>query len=86
MSVVQAACYGVAFCSPGSFPSTRLSRVATTLRMLRALRDPSVAWPLTAQQLEVLGEEAMLQLLMQAKHHLLAVRIAEHLGAPIDSV
>lgn len=84
--MLQAACYGVAFCPPGSFPSMRLARVTTTLRMLRALRQLSVAWPLTATQLEVLGDEAMLRLLMQAKHHLLAVRIAEQLGAPIDTV
>lgn len=76
----------MAFCTPGTFPSMRLARVATTLRMLRALRQPSVAWPLTAQQLEALGDQAMLQLLMLQKHHLLAVRIAEQLAAPIDTV
>ncbi len=82
----QAACYGVAFCAPGSFPSLRLAKVAHTLRVLRALRGTSVAWPLSAGQLEALGDAPMLQLLTQRRHHLLAMRIAEQLGVPRDKV
>lgn len=60
--------------------------MAHTLRVLRALRGSSVAWPLTAGQLEALGDASMLQLLTQGRHHLLAMRIAEQLGAPRDKV
>lgn len=58
-ALLRAAAYGRAFCGP-SFPPLAMHTVAHQLRLLNALRHPSIGWPLTAAQLAALGVPAML--------------------------
>ena len=83
---VQAGCYGRAFCPVGSYPRKRILQVCQSLRILNALRGPNVGVPLTLAQLEALTPSVLVARLINARRHLLALRIAEMLGMDTDKV
>ncbi|CAD7696036.1 unnamed protein product [Ostreobium quekettii] len=51
-SVLKAACYGRAFCN--QFPSHTIYEMCQKLRVLNAVRDAAVGWPLTMAQMDTL--------------------------------
>lgn len=83
---VQAACYGRAFVAAGQYPRRRMLEACHSLRIRNALITPTVGRPLTAAQLEALGEPALVARLVQARQHLLALRMAEMLGISTNMV
>lgn len=83
---LQAACYGRAFCQIGTYPRKRILQMCQSLRILNALRSPDVGVPLTLGQLEGLTPVVLVDRLINAKRHLLALRIAEMLGMETDKV
>ena len=82
----QAAVYGRAFCSAEAIGRTALKDLATSLRLLNALRAPSIGMPLTLRQLEDMTAPVLLQRLVAMHHHLLALRAAAALGLRPDAV
>lgn len=50
--LLKAACFGVAFCR--NYPNTKLFTHCQRLRVLNAVRDPSVGMPLTMVQMDSL--------------------------------
>jgi hypothetical protein len=83
---MQAGCYGRAFCPVGSYPRKRILQVCQSLRILNALRGPHVGVPLTLAQLEALTPAVLVSRLINARRHLLALRIAEMLNMDTDKV
>ena len=83
---IQAGCYGRAFCPVGSYPRKRILQVCQSLRVLNALRGSHVGIPLTLAQLEALTPAVLVSRLINARHHLLALRIAEMLNMDTDKV
>jgi len=81
---MQAGCYGRAFCPVGSYPRKRILQVCQSLRILNALRHVGV--PLTLAQLEALTPAVLVSRLINARRHLLALRIAEMLNMDTDKV
>ena len=57
-----------------------------SLRILNALRSPDIGVPLTLAQLEALTPPVLVDRLINAKRHLLALRVAEMLGMETDKV
>lgn len=84
--VVQAACYGRAFCSAESFPKDRIVTVCRQLRILNALRQPEVGLPLTASQAEALTLPVVVSRLINARRHWLALQISSLLGMGPEKV
>ena len=74
---LQAGCYGRAFCPAASYPRKRILQVCKSLRILNALRGPNVGVPLTLAQLEALTPAVLVSRLINARRHLLALRVAE---------
>ncbi|KAK9815234.1 hypothetical protein WJX72_000416 [[Myrmecia] bisecta] len=85
-ALMKAACYGVAFCPAGSLPPRRTLDMCRMLRVLNALRQPSVGMPLTLPQLEALTLEVLVARLVNARRHLLALRIASMIGMGPEKV
>lgn len=83
---MQAGCYGRAFCPAGSYPRKRILQICQSLRMLNALRASDVGVPLTLPQLEALTPSVLISRLINARRHLLALRIAEMLNMDTDKV
>lgn len=83
---LQAACYGRAFCSAEASPRDRIVKVCRQLRILNALRQPGVGLPLTAAQAEALTMPVVVSRLINARRHLLALRIATLLGMDTGKV
>ena len=83
---MQAGCYGRAFCPVGSYPRKRILQICQSLRILNALRGPNVGLPLTLAQLDALGAPVLISRLVNARRHLLALRIAEMLNLDTDKV
>lgn len=83
---MQAGCYGRAFCPVGSYPRKRILQVCQSLRILNALRAPNVGVPLTLPQLEALTHAVLVSRLVNARRHLLALRIAEMLNMDTGKV
>ena len=83
---MQAGCYGRAFCPAGSYPRKRILQICQSLRILNALRAPDVGVPLTLPQLEALTPSVLMSRLINARRHLLALRIAEMLNMDTDKV
>lgn len=84
--VVQAGCYGRAFCPVGSYPRKRILQICQSLRILNALRGSDVGMPLTLPQLEALTPSVLVSRLINGRRHLLALRIAEMLNMDTDKV
>lgn len=84
--MVQAGCYGRAFCPVGSYPRKRILQICQSLRILNALRASNVGVPLTLPQLEALTPSVLVSRLINARRHLLALRIAEMLNMDTDKV
>ncbi|KAA6418805.1 MAG: vacuolar sorting-associated 16 protein [Trebouxia sp. A1-2] len=85
-ALMKAGCYGRAFCPAGSYPRKRILQVCQSLRVLNALRGSHVGIPLTLAQLEALTPAVLVSRLINARHHLLALRIAEMLNMDTDKV
>ena len=83
---MQAGCYGRAFCPVGTYPRKRILQICQSLRILNALRAPDVGMPLTLPQLEALTPLVLVSRLINARRHLLALRIAEMLKMDTDKV
>ena len=83
---LQAGCYGRAFCPVGTYPRKRILQVCQSLRILNALRGPNVGLPLTLAQLEALTPSVLVSRLVNARRHLLALRVAEMLNMDTDKV
>jgi hypothetical protein len=60
--------------------------VCRQLRILNALRKPEVGLPLTAAQAEALTQPVVVSRLVNARRHLLALRIAALLGMDTGKV
>ena len=97
-ALMRAGCYGRAFLAlqdgggmagaagvPG-LGSHDTVEVARKLRVLNALREASVAMPLTMAQLDALGTTALAELLTGRRHYLLAMRVCQALGASAEGV
>ncbi|GAB2222949.1 hypothetical protein Droror1_Dr00017081 [Drosera rotundifolia] len=77
-TLLRAASYGQAFCS--NVPRDRFQEMCKTLRILNAVRSPDVGIPLSIQQYKVLTAPVLISRLINANHHLLALRLSEYLG------
>ncbi|GAB2276093.1 vacuolar protein sorting-associated protein 16 [Dionaea muscipula] len=77
-SLLRAASYGQAFCS--NVPRDRFQEMCKTLRILNAVRSADVGIPLSIQQYKVLTAPVLISRLINANHHLLALRLSEYLG------
>ncbi|KAJ0398600.1 hypothetical protein P43SY_005225 [Pythium insidiosum] len=56
------------------------------IRVLNALRQPSVGFPLTIAQYDRLSPEVVIGRLVAMRHHFLALKICEYLSIPTDRV
>lgn len=63
-----------------------LRNAATSLRLLNALRTPTIGVPLTLRQLDKMTMPVLIQRLVSMHHHLLALRIAAAVGLKSDPV
>ena len=70
----------------GSYPRKRILQICQSLRILNVLRAPNVGLPLTLAQLDALGAPVLVSRLVNARRHLLALRIAEMLNLDTDKV
>ncbi|KAK9907253.1 hypothetical protein WJX75_000093 [Coccomyxa subellipsoidea] len=86
VALMKAACYGRAFCSAEAFPRDRIVTVCRQLRILNALRAHGIGLPLTAAQAEALAMPVVVSRLINARRHLLALRIATLLGMGPEKV
>lgn len=77
-TLLRAASYGRAFCS--QFPRERFQDMCKTLRVLNAVRNPEIGIPLTIEQYKVLTAPSLIGRLIDANHHLMALRISEYLN------
>ncbi|GAA0157485.1 membrane traffic protein [Lithospermum erythrorhizon] len=77
-TLLRAASYGQAFCS--QFQRDRVQEMCRTLRVLNAVRNPDVGIPLSIQQYKLLTPAVLVARLINARRHLLALRISEYLG------
>jgi hypothetical protein len=67
-------------------PKDLLLKTCQKLRVLNALRAPDIGWPLTLAQLEALTLPTLISRLVNARRHLLALRISQVLGLPLHKV
>lgn len=77
--------YGRVYC-PTACASTALHDICKWLRILNAVRDPTIGLPLTLAQLEALSLPVLVARMVGARRYLLAFRIAEMLGAGQEQV
>lgn len=79
-SLIRAAYFGKAFI-PGHNPDKYIE-TCCVLRVLNALRDPTIGIPLTHAQFNRLKPHVVLDRLVFRKHYGLAIQIAKHLKLP----
>lgn len=77
-TLLRAASYGQAFCS--HYQRDRFQEMCKTLRVLNAVRNPDIGIPLSIQQYKLLTASVLTSRLINAHHHLLALRVSEYLG------
>ncbi|KAI8871410.1 hypothetical protein GQ42DRAFT_144665 [Ramicandelaber brevisporus] len=83
-ALLRAASFGKSFLDV--YDSDRLVEMCRTLRVVNALREPSVGIPLTASMYQSQSPDIWLGRLTARGHHLLAMRICEYLGFRPDRV
>lgn len=76
--LLRAGSYGQAFCS--QFQRDRIQEMSKTLRVLNAVRNQEIGICLSIQQYKLLTPSVLIGRLINAHHHLLALRISEYLG------
>ncbi|CAL5394026.1 unnamed protein product [Camellia sinensis] len=84
-TLLRAASYGQAFSrtSPstiGHFQRDRFQEMCKTLRVLNAVRNYDIGIPLSIQQYKLLTPSVLVGRLINAHHHVVALRISEYLG------
>ncbi|KZV16281.1 vacuolar protein sorting-associated protein 16 [Dorcoceras hygrometricum] len=77
-TLLRAASYGQAFCS--HFQHDRIQETSKMLRVLNAVRHAEIGIPLSIQQYKLLTPTILINRLINAHKHLLALRISEYLG------
>ncbi|XP_073138989.1 protein VACUOLELESS1 isoform X2 [Henckelia pumila] len=77
-TLLRAASYGQAFCS--HFQHDRIQETCKILRVLNAVRHVEIGIPLSIQQYKLLSPTILINRLINAHKHLLALRISEYLG------
>lgn len=77
-TLLRAASYGQAFCS--NVPRDRFQEMCKTSRVLNAVRSPEIGIPLSIQQYKELTAPVLISRLINAHHHLLALRLSDYLG------
>ncbi|XP_057532014.1 protein VACUOLELESS1 [Amaranthus tricolor] len=77
-TLLRAASYGQAFCC--NVPRDRFQEMCKTLRVINAVRSPEIGIPLSIQQYRELTAPVLISRLINARHHLLALRLSEYLG------
>ncbi|KNA23358.1 hypothetical protein SOVF_025500 [Spinacia oleracea] len=77
-TLLRAASYGQAFCC--NVPRDRFQEMCKTLRVLNAVRSPEIGIPLSIQQFKELTAPVLISRLINAHHHLLALKLSEYLG------
>lgn len=75
--LLRAASYGKSYV-PG-YNAVNFAAVCQNLRVLNALRDKSVAMPMTYDQLECLGISKIIDRLVHRRHYYLAIKLAKYL-------
>eukprot|EP00842_Homolaphlyctis_polyrhiza_P005915 jgi/Hompol1/6324/HPOL_001083-RA len=83
-ALLRAATFGKAFLE--SFSAERFVEMCRTLRVLNAVRDPSIGIPVTFKQLMHIAHEGLVDKLIRRHEHLLAKHICEYLKMPVDRV
>ncbi|XP_075506458.1 protein VACUOLELESS1 [Primulina tabacum] len=76
--LLRAASYGQAFCS--HFQHDRIQETCKMLRVLNAVRHVEIGIPLSIQQYKLLTPTILINRLINAHKHLLALRISAYLG------
>ncbi|CAO1628240.1 unnamed protein product [Jaminaea pallidilutea] len=84
--LLKAAALGKSFLDGGSYDSTGFVELSRTLRVLNNVRDYEVGVPISYEQLNETGAMSLIARLTGRNHHLLALRIAEHLNLRPDSI
>ncbi|CAL9166156.1 unnamed protein product [Musa hybrid cultivar] len=77
-TLLRAASYGRAFCS--QFPRDHFQEMCKILRVLNAVRNYEIGIPLSIQQYKLLTAPVLIGRLINANHHLVALRISEYLN------
>ncbi|THG13023.1 hypothetical protein TEA_005135 [Camellia sinensis var. sinensis] len=77
-TLLRAASYGQAFSS--HFQRDRFQEMCKTLRVLNAVRNYDIGIPLSIQQYKLLTPSVLVGRLINAHHHVVALRISEYLG------
>jgi hypothetical protein len=92
-SLLRATCFGLSFLplTEGGKKitqpiGTRILELARSLRILNAVRDSSIGFPLTMAQFGSLGLPRLLERLCNASHFLLALKICASVDYPPDMV
>ncbi|XP_008811095.2 protein VACUOLELESS1 [Phoenix dactylifera] len=78
--LLRAASYGQAFCSHFPQDRDRFQEVCKILRVLNVVRNHEIGIPLSIQQYKVLTAPVLIGRLVNANHHLVALRISEYLN------
>ncbi|XP_074556123.1 protein VACUOLELESS1 [Curcuma longa] len=77
-TLLRAASYGRAFCS--QFTRDRFQEMCKILRVLNAVRNHEIGIPLSIQQYKLLTAPVLTGRLINANHHLVALRISQYLS------
>eukprot|EP01105_Mastigella_eilhardi_P020596 TRINITY_DN4916_c0_g1_i1.p1 TRINITY_DN4916_c0_g1~~TRINITY_DN4916_c0_g1_i1.p1 ORF type:complete len:904 (+),score=217.69 TRINITY_DN4916_c0_g1_i1:217-2712(+) len=84
LSLLKAASFGKTFLD--SYPHQKYVSMCKTLRVLNAVRQYDVGFPLTYPQYLRLTPEGLIRRLVSFSQHLLSLRICQHLGLPTNPV
>eukprot|EP00953_Heterococcus_sp_UTEX-ZZ885_P035724 18425-Heterococcus_DN1.PRE.1 len=83
-ALLRAAAYGKGFLP--DYDSDDFVACCRKLRVLNAIRSAEVGVPLTAQQYDTIGAEAVIDMLIRRRLHLLALKACQHLRLPAEGV
>lgn len=83
--LLKAAALGKSFLD-GSFDSTRFVEVSRQLRVVNNVRAYEIGLPLSYEEYESMGPAKLISRLVHRNHHLLSLRISEHLRLRPDPV
>lgn len=83
-SLLRAASYGKSFCD--DFDHTEFVNTCKMLRVMNAVRDPSIGIPITLEQYKRLTPKVLIDRLVNRMQHLLAYRICTYLKIKPNSV